>query len=174
MKDIYITTMYEYFYRILSGDRQYSYAPTSKEQKTIDNFALYHTQLSLWNYFSHQFEYWSKLTYTHGFNISYIIGSKAIERWNSRFTTFKWDKAIFAAYDQHYFDTTTDKKISYEEIVKRGFDKTHPLPQCVDVTTLYNPEHSICKKCLDRVACKELLILNFYNIALKRNLVTIT
>lgn len=172
MKDTYITTMYEYCYRMLSGDREYEFIPTPKEQVIIDNFHLFQGQLDLWNYFSHQFNYWSKLNYSHGFNISYILGKKAIERWQGRPITYKWDKISFEAYDKYYFETEVQVAESHEARIKKTYDRLHPFPQCIDTTTLYNPDHSICKNCLDRVTCKQVLIANFYNIALRRKLIT--
>lgn len=168
-----IVRYYQYFYSKVYHYKDFIYSPNSRDKKVIENFISKIDNSSigedwLYNYFSFQFKYWSELKYKRfkGVVISYILGNKAIERFNDRpeewyylinQLTFDFKLSRSDLYSNNIYKKDLLIISLSEEQEKQRFNNLERLANCILSTTLYNSKSKICILCSQAKTCKELL-----------------
>lgn len=197
MRDHYsmVHFLYELFYKKFYTNKNYKFIPTEDALKKIEKFIIlldkqYKLETISLNflisYFIFQFNYWSDLkikSFNERISLSFIIGSKAFERWISRDQNFDWTLYTFKFTEKYGIsisyikDFFSEQEISQlnkaEEIEKKRFSNTERgLLNCIERTTLFNHKSQICLLCKDKCDCKKLLKDNYYQIFIQRGYVT--
>lgn len=187
-----IVLYYEYFYKKTKQSEKYKFIPSEKSKKIIVKFLStldkrYNLKTLgnnyLWKYFNFQFKYWDELTITAFWGkmqIEYIIGDKAFQRYLDRnkefdFTLESENNELVKKYNLRLSELTVSKKVNKSKrtdlFIKKSFYNTERgFATCLMLTTLFNPNHSICLTCNYKPQCKELLKANYPQIYESRGL----
>lgn len=180
-----IIKFYQYFYSKVYHYENFEYKPDSKNLKLISNFIFKLNNPSLgdnwlFDYFAFQFEYWSNIEYKKIKTVvlSFIIGKKALERYNNRPENWKYFTDIFIGrFGLNIKDICGDsfhKKDFYEisvseELDKKRFIGEDRLYHCLSHTTLYNIRSRECVLCPFSKQCIEILKKKYPSIYKIRN-----
>lgn len=194
-----IIAIYEELFKQTTLNRNYKLIPNKVDRKLIISYIKwldekYHKEEIgvdfLINYFEFQFSHYvgMKTKFNKVIMLNWLIGKKAIERWEKRNPKLKWIVKVrinsefslnlretFKAENQIKKQTEREGFISQtnesEEIYKRRFhDTLKGFVYCQMFTTLYNPKSELCKVCLNREICKETLkteLPKFYKLRIK-------
>jgi hypothetical protein len=174
-----ICVYYEYFYSKLIG-QGYSFKLNKLNSSILNNFLNYLTQKNIkleslgdvfwYNYFCFQFEYWSK-KYTRlgekNVEFSWIIGYKAYERWEKKPDNWFYfcEIGFIKNFNILKFDLIEEKQKKndfsnyYRKLMKNG----ERLNNCFLFTSLFDSKSLICKECLEKDICKDLLQIKICN-----------
>lgn len=169
--------------------RHYVLSPTftqkNKLKKFIVDFKLETGALDfelLFRYISFQFNYWSTLDYNKrsGIEIDWIFGKKAIDRWKKKplgyyfyverdfVKKFNINQKSLELLFNKIEKNSTGLKDWEEDIKKKKFNTELGFSYCIDNTSLYNKESSLCLSCNNSESCKEMLKSLYPNIYKKR------
>lgn len=115
----------------------------------------------VWSYFSFQFAYWSqkKTRFANKIYHSWVLGSKAIERWFSR-SKFS-DYHVQQFLDKRELDRPikfckVDLREKFEEVRKRDLNTPQGFLNCF-LDSCYSESSEVCKKCDYVRECKSSL-----------------
>lgn len=189
-----VEDFYQYFYARKYKDLKFKFKRSKTTKSVCESFlAIINKKYSLhcvgpeflWDYFLFQFNYWHELTMANSFTdtvtISYIVGKKAFERWNSRDREYDWQMEtypIIELYSIHKKDLFIKNeqlnkmnRVDSSKVVRRQFLNTNKgLAMCIEFTTLFDPTDMSCLRCKNRVTCKELLRANYPILSKKRGI----
>lgn len=185
-----IIDFYQYFYRKKHKTEKYTYKPSDRARKMINNFIkkldeLYSLKVIgksfLWNYFVYQFNYWrsAELVSFYGkFKIEYVIGNKALKRFKEDKYDNLWvtqGSEIISDYNLRKSDLVKEERVEYKSnyeitLKKKHHNKPKGFYLCIETTTLYNPQHLCCITCDFKHDCKKILKDRFFNLYQKRGL----
>lgn len=184
-----IIKFYQYFYSKVYHYSDFKYIPDPRDSKLILNFIdKLNSSLGeewLFNYFAFQFQYWSEIKYKKfkGVVLSYILGKKALERYNkkneknwmyfvNKFISdfnLKINDLCFKDFYKKDFISIS----SSEEIDKNRFVGEERFANCLMGTTLYNVKSKVCVLCDYSKKCKDVLKIKYPYIYQIRNEETI-
>lgn len=181
-----IVDLYELFYKKFTGKKRFKLDLKRKNQeKTIDNFINKLDQNYsiasigidfLVRYFLFQFYYWKGKDIKRNIQIEWIIGKKALERFkvngfNEKFEYFINKEntidfsPVYHKFAQQYYQPNFNEESKKERAEKlRFFNTQDGLANCLENTSLYNPDSDICIECKFKEDCKELLRENYYKL----------
>jgi hypothetical protein len=174
--------LYEYFYRELTSYKHYTFNPSEREIKQIQNFILILHKKHQYNifslginwmidYFAFQFEYWSKLTtrFDGKIMLNWIVGKKAIERWEGRnkdhwkyfieefLSAKKIDKNNLINAFSRPAEGLYLQNRRVEDIERSRFYNTpRGLLNCIEKTTRFSQRSSFCITCNYKIDCKKI------------------
>lgn len=169
--------------------RPYTLSPTFAQKtqlnKFINDFKLETGALDfdlLFRYIAFQFNYWSTLDYTSrsGIEVNWIFGKKAIDRWKKKPLGYYF--YVDRDFIQKYKIKEKELKLLFERIEKnpvglkdweenikkKHFNTELGFSYCIDNTSLYNTESSLCLSCNNSESCKKTLKFLYPNIYKKR------
>lgn len=183
-----IVSSYQYFYSCFYKNDKYIFTPSLKTSNYINTFiSLVNKKYRnktilgvnfLWYYFVFQFNYWKNIEieekdFSNRIIPSFIIGSKAYERYESRDREFDWSLQYNDLYEKYSISQNIFKSILKPPIKsqyinineslykKRNYNTDKGLNNCLIFTTLYNHKDLLCLSCLYKGDCKKLLKENF-------------
>jgi hypothetical protein len=182
-----VVLSYQYFYSKKYGNKDYIFIPSEKAAKQINQFLKTtedehrKTVLGinfLWNYFVFQFNYWSNIEieerdFTNRIVISYIVGSKAWERYKDRNQEYDWtiynsQLDINKGEYTRLVNPQEVQELDQKSIKKRHFNTERGFNNCLVFTTLYNHRDLICLNCIYKADCKKILSKTYPKIYAKR------
>lgn len=174
-----VVNYYQHFYSHFYGNREYIFNTTPKSQKLIETFLDFYQKKSkgktilgsnfLWKYFIFQFNYWDGIeieekNFSNRIVPAYILGLKAIERFEQRNQEFDWAIENTELVEKYKIpkvqlnQTLKPIKDYNEKAIKqlnhgtdRGFNN------CLVFTTLYNHREPLCLTCIFKDNCKKVL-----------------
>lgn len=166
---------YTYFFQRIYSYRDFEYDPNQRDIKILQKFAKRldeNVSLGdqwLFEYFAFQFKYWAEKKYKR-FNavvISYIIGEKAIERFESNKNEhLSYFISEFIRKYQLNIDDLTQNKYYKRDLLNiskneeneklRIGDSYERILNCVENTTLFNIRSQVCVFCSKSKICKEI------------------
>jgi hypothetical protein len=170
-----ILNLFEYFTRkICNYDLKWKKNFSEKDLKIVENCKLSTDFYFLWNYFIFQYKGWSEKIEHQSFkgnngkiDLSYIIGKKAIERYELRNQEF--DGMIFNTkfqktynitkyeFNEIYNKSNENKKYNIETEYKKKFYNTDKgIILCNTYTIGYN-SNIYCQICKNKKICKEII-----------------
>lgn len=180
-----VVDLYKYHIIQITKNKSYKFKMTPTRNKMILNFIeLFKEQNNsnflgednLRKFMEYQFNFWYKHDSKYGkgtsIQIEWIIGSKALNRWESRTdnqkkkTDFIIRKNLkkdvaFAEVDKGQSDACKNMLLAvrdHEELEKERFHNTAKgFLYCQISTTLYNHKSSFCVLCKKSLECKEFL-----------------
>ena len=167
--------LFEYFYSNLYN-KNFEFNPSKGQLTTIQKFIDKFNNPSigkewLFKYYAFQFSYWMELKYRkyNGVHISYILGKKAIERFNNRNENWEYftDEFIsnYKLLITKFYKRDFSKLPVLEEIEKNKYlDSNERLANCLAHTTLYNIKSRICVLCSKSKSCKEIQKMKYPNL----------
>ena len=187
-----VVDLYKYHIVQITKNKSYKFKMTPNRNQMILNFiqifkkitdANFIAEDNLRKFMEYQFNYWYKHDAKYGkgtsIQIEWIIGSKAIERWNSRTdkqkkkTDFIIRKNLKKDIKFNEVDKTASddyKRIlldvrDSEEIEKKRFHNTSKgFAYCLISTSLYNHKSKYCSLCDKSSECKLFLKENFIKV----------
>lgn len=191
---VMIVQLYTIFYSKIYKNDKYVFVPSEKAEKQIYKFIEFLKSKYglesigvnfLITYFVFQFGYWLKLELEEKSNFSdriqlpFIIGNKAIERWQNRNVNFDWTLYQSNFVQQYKISTSQIKdlfkhdqvnitNLAEEKEKKKFFNADKGLLHCIDRTTLFNNRSAICITCKNKDVCKQLLKDNYLHIYIGR------
>ena len=182
-----IVILYDYFYKLVSGNEHYEYRINYNDSKLLERFILWLQQNYeaaqvgenfLLEYFSFQFSRYAGVVTPNGKNsimLPWILGNKARVLWKDRNIkeTYLVRYRITPAFKLRLRDAFKEIKIftvnrehktyltkifAHEEQERRRYFNTEiGYFHCLEMTTLCNPASLLCKKCVWQVNCKKRL-----------------
>ena len=180
-----VVDLYKFFVIQITKNKSYKFKMTDSRNSMIINFidifkkmtdSNFLAEDNLRKFMEYQFNYWYKHDSKYGkgssIQIEWIIGSKAIERWNSRTdkqkskTDFiirknlkkdvKFDEIDKGTSDEYKTIFSSIRKVEEDE--KSRFHNTSKgFGYCLISTSLYDHKSSLCATCNKSMECKEML-----------------
>lgn len=182
-----IISLYQELFRQSTLNRNFVFIPTHNERVSIEKFSkwieekYFKSEIDtgfLIQYFEFQFSHYYGMTTRFGKNrvmLNWIVGKKAIERWEERDLSLKWTVKVKInseftlnlknTFKEEVKKKNIDLKSSFiieinknEEHYKQRFYNTlKGFAYCQLFTTLYNPKSSLCDKCTNKKLCTDIL-----------------
>lgn len=181
-----IVDLYELFYRKFTGKKKFKLDLNKKKQeKIIDNFI---SKLDenysiasigidfLVRYFLFQFYYWKNKNIKRNIQIEWVIGKKALDRFlyngfNEKFEYFINKEntidfsPIYHKFAKQNYQPNFNEESKRERVEKlRFFNTEKGLVNCLENTSLYNPDSDLCIQCKFQEDCKKLLKENYFKL----------
>lgn len=174
-----IALFYEYFYQKISFRENFSFKPTKRERKSIQNFIslLEDTygqdsigSYFLYDFFCFQFNYWQDKDTRLGSQglarIEWLIGPKSFERWKNKTKHYKYFykvnllNKVNLSFNEIEILINKEKlnfSSKYEEDLKEKYFNTKKgFLTCILYTSLFNEESIFCNKCLFSKKCEKI------------------
>lgn len=162
MKDS-IIDIFHFFIKKLTGNP----GPIIKEEQ-VDKFLLKIDKIYglktlgdwwAWTYLSFQFAYWSskKTRFNGNIPVNWVLGDKAIERWNSKPESWYYYTNLFLARYEisrpvHYYKGSVNQLFELER--KRFHNTDEGFLNCLSFSE-YSPKSVSCLTCKFRSKCKK-------------------
>ena len=179
----WIIQLYEYFYRKTKFKRKYKLKLGKLENKWIDNFlnSLDQSYNKEWffEYFLFQFAYWYRLKqeFNGDFQLNWVIGIKALDRYRNRNKDGDYYRSEFSRRLRiKYSDLVKETKKDLvplnrvEDLERKRFlnEDLKGLLHCVSYTTLFDPRSEACKVCKTQKECIEIQVKTYTGLYEKR------
>lgn len=115
------------------------------------------------NYLFNYITYTFKNKYGKGYKFSWLISQQAVSEWfDKEEDWFEWNEKWKKEHGVH----KPVKVVQFDLLKiedfhrKRYLNEQRGLVHCMENTTLIDPESQICRKCKNKLDCKELLRVN--------------
>jgi hypothetical protein len=152
-----------FFSAKINGNR---HSPSPSTTKIVESFIIKFGEVNigpnfLWDYMSFQFCYWRDKNYDqrHRIEVNWILGTKAIERWNNRAENWQYFTQQFLNREQ--IQNTVKKqcnKVSLTESLeterKRYLNSETGLIYCQIEELTYDKDSESCSQCIYKSQCQ--------------------
>lgn len=189
-----IVRVYETYYIAYFHNQGYRFTPNKNHKSLIDNFIKWlDSEYGIESigsdfiirYFDYQFWYWSNINYKNRFQLTWVIGKKAINRWKEEVEGGKLSKKEYFIRKDLNVDFNKIVSDILEEEVKddiRGFEEKENLEKlkyyntlagfvnCIENTTMYR-SCQLCFTCDYKEECKDILKKTYPKIYYKRKII---
>ena len=163
-----IYQLWEYFHLKVKSESRYLPRST-RNAKIVKNFLKKLDKAGikiigynyLFDYFCHQWHYWSSSNTKREITLEWIIGKKAVDRWlNDRREDYQF------IYSEQLVKPFKINKLALildagepgvypdEELYKKRFEGETQLYYCMEFTTMYNHRSAMCRLCSVKAQCK--------------------
>lgn len=191
-----ICSLYEELFRQTSLNRNYKFIPNDRDRKIIISFikwlySKYHrSEIGvdfLTTYFEFQFSNYvgMKTKFNKAIMLNWIVGNKAIQRWEERNPRLKWvvkvkiNKEFSLKLKEAFKKENKSKTLNEKELFiknvnqneekskKQFYNTLKGFLYCQAHTTLFNKKSELCCQCENRLLCKDMLkneLPKFYKI----------
>lgn len=157
-------TLFELFYQVVSGNREFEYRPKDRDRKMIENFikslSISHDSDWLYDYFAFQFQRYSTMKTRFGkgkIMLGWIIGQKSLKYYRDASDEEKY-------WGEQFKEIHNIKNPFKEEIQKvdfsaindqervRFYNTEKGLVHCTELR-LFNSLNKFCKFCKNKEYC---------------------
>lgn len=182
-----IINLYEMLFSKVSGYREYSFSPTPKQQKQVENFTVLLSKKIgenaidsgfIFDFMCFQFNLRKdqKTRFGKGMvMLNHVIGNKAIDLWIKKGDSWKFHVEKFIK-EFRIHRPVEESKIQDTDALQSGEERTRAmflnqdegLEVCVNTTTLFHPNSDSCLKCSVKLECQSIQLDIYPDIYHKR------